>query len=120
MPKRLKQLDREAYCSAPPLPTSSLRPLRITRKAEARRPCAPIIECKAEVSSIESLKFTADEDFDMKPAVKVELDPRQLRAGIAALAIRPPSPGSSEASEAAAPGPSGRADSGTPASQKAA
>ena len=41
-------------------------------------------------SSIESVEYQQDEDYDMKPAVRVELDPRQLRAGIAALAIRPP------------------------------
>ena len=111
MPKHLKQLDREAYCSAPPLPTSALRPPRLTREAEAVRPRAPIhapLDCKAEVSSLEYVKFVADEDFDVKPAVKVELGPR-MRAGIAALAIRPhPSSASSESGEpaAAAPGPS--------------
>ena len=50
----------------------------------------------------------AEEDYDVKPEVKVELDPRQLRAGIAALAIRPPpSSASSSMGEpaAAAPGP---------------
>ena len=111
MPKNLKQLDRDAYCSAPPLSTSSLRPPRLSREAEARRPRAPIIEVKREItSSIESAEFIQDEDFDVKPPVKVELDPRQLRAGIVALAIRPPpsfpSSSTSGAAATAAPGPS--------------
>ena len=79
MPKHLKQLDREAYCSAPPLSTSTLHPPRLTREAEAARPRAQIhapLDCKAEVSSLESVKFVADEDFDLKPEIKVELDPR--------------------------------------------
>ena len=111
MPKHLKQLRREAYCSAPPVPSSSLHLPRLTCKTEASRPRAPIVtrfECKAEISSIESVEFVADDDYDVKPVVKIELDPRQLRAGIAALAIRPPpSSASSETSEpaAAAPGP---------------
>ena len=92
MPKHLKQLDREAYCSAPPLSTSTLRPPRLTREAVAVQPRAPVhapLECKVEILSLESVEFVADEDFDVKPAVKVELDPR-MRVGIAALAIRPP------------------------------
>ena len=73
MPNRLKQLDRESYCSAPPLSTSSLRPPRLSREAEARSPRAPIVETKREVmSSIESAEFVQDEDFD----VKIEVDPR--------------------------------------------
>ena len=109
MPKNLQQLDRDAYCSAPPLSTSSLRLPRLTRETEARRPRAPIFEVKREVtSSIESAEFVQDEDFDAKPPVKVELDPRQLRAGIAVLAIdhRPASPFSSTSGETGAPGPS--------------
>ena len=111
MPKHLKQLSREAYCSAPPMP-SSLRPPRLTRETEASRPRTPIdtrFECKAEISSIEPVEFVADDDYDVKLVVKIELDPRQLRAGIAALAIRPPpSSASSGTGEpaAAAPGPS--------------
>ena len=106
MPKNFRQLDRDAYCSAPPLSTSSLSPPRLTRKAEVRRPRAPIITVNQEVtSSIESVEFVVDEDFDvdLKP-IKIELDPRQLRAGIAALAIRPPpsSASSSTSGEAAA------------------
>ena len=113
MPKFLKQLDRDAYCSAPTLFTSSLRPPRISHKAEARRPRAPLYEVKREIeSSIESAEFVVDEDFDVdvKHPVKLELDPCQLRAGIAALVIRPPpsSASSSTSGEAAAaaPGPS--------------
>ena len=113
MPKFLKQLDRDAYCSAPTLFTSSLRPPRISHKAEARRPRAPLYEVKREIeSSIESAEFVVDEDFDVdvKHPVKLELDPCQLRAGIAALAIRPPpstaSSSNSGEAAAAAPGPS--------------
>ena len=109
MPNILKQLDRDAYCSAPQLSTSSLRPPRISREVEARRPRAPLVEVKREVeSSSESAEYIVDEDFDIKPPVKVEIDPRQLRAGIAALAIRPPPSAASSSSEAAAaaPGPS--------------
>ena len=89
---------------APPLSTSSLRPPRISRKAEARRIRAPLIKVKREVeSSIESAEFIVDEDFEVKHPVKVKLDPRQLRAGIAALAIRPlPSVASSTTSSEAA------------------
>ena len=84
---------------------------RLTREAEATRPHAPIhapIDCKAEISSLESIKFVVDKDFDLKPEVKVDLDPR-MQVGIATLAIRPPpskaSFGSGEPA-AAAPGPS--------------
>ena len=48
--------------------------------------------------------FVIDEDFDVKPEIKVELDPGQLRRRLAALAIYPPSPSSSTSGEAAAPG----------------
>ena len=77
---------------------------------------APIgeFESKAEVSSIESVEYFADEVDDVKPVVKREiaLDPRQfddpLQASLAALAIRAPSSTSSaEEGAAAAPGPSG-------------
>ena len=76
---------------------------------EVRRPRAPILETKLEVlSSIESAEFIVDEDFNVKPDIKIEVDPRQLRAGIGALAIWPPSPSSSTSGEAAVavPGPS--------------
>ena len=58
--------------------------------------------------SIKSVEFVAEEfdDFNVKPVIKVELDPRQLRAGIVALAIRPPpSSGSSSTGEPAAAAP---------------
>ena len=51
MPNILKQLDRDAYCSVPPLSTSTLRPPRISREVEARRPRAPLIKVKREVES---------------------------------------------------------------------
>ena len=74
MPENLRQLDRDAYCSALPLSTSSLRPPRLTRKSEVRRPRAPIFEVKREVtSSIESAEFIQDDDYDIKPPVKVPL-----------------------------------------------
>ena len=109
MPKIFKQLDRDAYCSAPPLSTTSLRPPQLSREVEARRPRTPLVESKREISSsIESVEFIVDEEFDVKPEVKVELDPRQLRRGLAALAICPPSTSLSTSGEAAAaaPGPS--------------
>ena len=73
-------------------------------------------EVKAEVSSIESVEFIADK-FNVKPDIKVALDPRQagdpLQVGLPALVIRPP-PSSSSSSTgkgaAAAPGPSRFAD----------
>ena len=110
MPNKLTQLSRDAYCSAPPV-TSSLCPPRLSRETEIRRTCAPLVIVKREVtSSIESAEFVLDEEFsiDEKP-IKIKLDPRQLRAGIAALAIRPPpstAPSSSGDAAAAAPGPS--------------
>ena len=108
MPNVSKQLvGRDTYCSAPPLPTTSLRPPRLSRNVEARRPRAPLVNTKREVtaSSIESTEFVLDDEFDVKPEIKVELDPRQLRRGLAALAIRQPPPSSSTSSEAAAAGP---------------
>ena len=62
MPKNFKQLDRAAYCSAPPLSTTSLRPPWITREAEVRRPRSPLIAIKREVSSlIDSAEFVVDD-----------------------------------------------------------
>ena len=94
MPVHLKQLCREAYCSAPPIPTSSLHPPRLTRETELCRSRAPLqteLFVKREVSSIESVKFEAEE---FKPDVKpfsIPFDPRQrddlLQVGIAALTI---------------------------------
>ena len=97
MQRYLKQLSREAYCSAPPLPSSTIRPPRLTREREAGRPRAPLDapfgELKAKISSIESVEFVA-EKFKLKPDIKIPVDPRQLdgplQVGIAALAIRPP------------------------------
>ena len=109
MPRYLKQLSREAYCSVPPLPLSTIRPPRLTRESEAGRPRAPLDapfgELKAEISLIESVEFVADK-FDFKPEVKIPVDPRQfdglLRVGLAALAKRPP-PSSSSSSAGKGP-----------------
>ena len=109
-----KQLERDAYCSAPPLKMSSIRPPRLTHEQEAHRPRAPLVTIKREVneSSIESVEFVDNnlEDFiDVKPPVKVEINPRQLRAGVAGLSIRPPQSAASTSSSeraTAAPGPS--------------
>ena len=79
------------------------------RQSEAPR--APIVKVKREVaegsSSIESAEFVLDHEFDVKPP-QVELDPRQLGRGIAALASAPPpaSESSSASGDAGAPGPS--------------
>ena len=105
-----KQLEWDAYCSAPPLKTLTLRPPRISRDAEARRPRAPLRPVKREVysSEVESVKFIVnDNDEDVKPAatVKIEVDPRQLRVGLAANSLRPP-PSSAWTSSEEAPGPS--------------
>ena len=106
-----KQLSRDAYYSAPPLSASTLRPPRLSRAQEERRVRAPLVIIKREVaeSSIESVEFFVDEDDedlkDVKP-VKIEADPRQLRAGVAALAIWPQESGSSSEPATAAPGPS--------------
>ena len=115
MPGYLKQLSREAYCSAPPLPSTSIRPPQLTRETEAGRPRAPLRapigkEVKAELSSIDLVEFFAD---DVKPDVKqgIPFDPLKigdpLQASLAALAIRPSSSTSSvDEGAAAAPGPS--------------
>ena len=113
MPKLLiKQLDREAYGSAPPIQIS-LRPPRLTRNSEARRPRAPLqtpeFKVRAEISSIELIKDVSDckpdITFDCKP--DIPFDPRQqsdpLQASLAALAI---SSSSSSIDEKSAPGPS--------------
>ena len=90
-----RQLARDAYCSAPPISTSSLCPPRLSRKIEARRPRAPLVAIKREVqeSSIESVEFFVDEDLEdlnIKPPIKVEIDPRQVSVCVAGLTIRPP------------------------------
>ena len=65
MPKDLKQRNRDAYCSAPPLYTS-ICPPRLSRETEVRRPRAHIFEVKREVSSsIESAEFVQDEDLSL-------------------------------------------------------
>ena len=105
MPKYLRQLSSEAYCSAPPLPSTAICPPRLMREKEANHPRAPINapfdEVKAEVSSIESVEFVADEfdKFVVKPDVKAPFDPRQFGyllqvrlAALAALAILPHRP----------------------------
>ena len=96
---------------------SQSRKVAKSQSRKVRRPRAPLVIIKREVgeSSIESVKFIVDEDNekfeDVKP-VKIEADPRQLRAGVAALAIRPPGSGASTSSSepaTAAPGPSHKA-----------
>ena len=88
MPKYLRQL-RDAYCLAPPLPTSTLRPPRLSRNVEVKHPTTPIVEVKREVGSSNNAEFIIDEEFDVKPPT-IEYDPRQLQRSIAALAIAPP------------------------------
>ena len=116
MPVHLRQLSREAYCSAPPLPSFSIRPPRLTRDSEASRPHAPLRtpvgEVKAEISSIESVEFVEEED--VKPDIKfgIPFNPRQrddpLQASLAALAIWPASSSSSvDEGTSAAPGRQG-------------
>ena len=69
---------------------------------------APIVTVKREVTSlIESVEFVVNNDWkvDVKPP-RIKLDTRQIRAGIADLAIRPPpSLASSDSGEAAAAAP---------------
>ena len=114
MPKLIiKQLNREAYCSAPPV-MIYLRPPCLTRNAEARRPRAPLQtpelkDVKAEISLIESIEDAPnckpDIAFDCKPYIM--FDPQQqsdpLQVSVAALAI---SSSIDEKSTAAAQGPS--------------
>ena len=91
--KRVVHLDSSGYCSAPPLTTSSrvLLPPRPTRAEEARRPRAPLRAVKAEVRESEVEFVVDDEEFeDIKPDVKVKLDPRQIVARVTAIAIRQP------------------------------
>ena len=101
-----RQVRWDAYCSAPPLSITTLRPPRISRDIEVRRPRAPLVIVKREIDSseVELVEFVVDDEFkiDVKPQPKVVLDPRQL----AALSIRPtPSSASTSSGEgAAAPG----------------
>ena len=74
-----KQLERDAYCPAPPLSTTTLRPPQISPEVEARRPPAPLILVKREIESseVESVEFIVDDsEEDIKPQVKIEVDPR--------------------------------------------
>ena len=101
MPVHLKQLSREAYCSAPLIPSSSssLRPPRLTREAELRRPRAPLqtdYYVKREISSIESVEDAPDGEWkveEFKPQISFEekpqipFDPRQRDDPLQALFI---------------------------------
>ena len=123
MPLSSKLVLRDAYCSAPPL-TSSLRPPRLSRAKEARRPRAPFRPVKQEVNESEdSVEFVVDKDewpvkcewpvkrerpVDPDRPVTVEQDPRQIVLGIAPIAIRQPASSASTSSEEA-PGPSSHA-----------
>ena len=101
--------DFNAYCSAPPLKTSSrlLLPPRPTRAEQARRPCASLRAVKAEFreSEVDSMEFVIDdEDADDKPevgSIKIEPDPRQLIARVAAIETRQPASTASTSSEEA-------------------
>ena len=91
--KRVVALESSSYCSAPPLTCSSrilLPPCPATRAEEARRPRAPLKAVKAEVreSEVDSVEFVVDDEdhVDVKPEIKVELNPRQLHARVAAIA----------------------------------
>ena len=108
MPMSSKLVLRNAYCSAPPL-TSSLRPPRLSRAEEAPRP---------RESEADSVEFVVDEEIEWpvqceqpvkcERPYKIKLDPRQLTARIAAIAIRQPASSASTSSEEA-PGPSSHA-----------
>ena len=104
-----KVVLRDSYCSAPPI-TSPLRPPRLSCDEEALRPRALLIVVKAEVreSETSSVEFVVDEEDLERPVkaenpVKIEPDPRQLTARIAAITIRQPASTSSEEAQ----GPSG-------------
>ena len=100
-------VDAACYCGAPPLATSSrlLLPPRPTRASEARRPCAPLRAVKAEIreSETDSVEFGVDNE-DVKPDVaqiKIEPDPRQIFARVAAIRVRQPASTASKSSEEA-------------------
>ena len=119
MPLSSRLVLRDSYCSAPPL-ASSLRPPRLSRAEEARCPRAPLRDVKVEVfESEESVEFVVDEEEFERPVMceqpvkcerpyKIELDPRQLTARIAAIAIWQPTSAASTSSEEN-PCPSGTA-----------
>ena len=103
-----RQVRWDAYYSAPPLSTTTLRPPRISRDVEVRRPRGPLVLVKREIdlSEVELLEFVVDDKFKIDVKPQVVLDPRQLQ--LAALSI-PPTPSSASTSSgegAAAPGPS--------------
>ena len=105
MPKQLQL--RDAYCSAPPLRTSTLRPPRLSRDEESRRPRAPLRPVKREVresSEVDSVKyFIDDSDAEVKPAVRpVKEEAGGIRVGLAAISLRPPPSSASTSSEEAA------------------
>ena len=93
--KRVVLVDAASYCSVPPLTYSRVTlPPRLTRAAEARHPRAPLRAVKAEVreSEANSVEFAVN-DEDVKPevaSIKIELDPRQFLARVAAISIRQP------------------------------
>ena len=106
-------LRDSSYCSVPPLTTSShvLLPPRLSRTEEARRPPLRAIKAEVRESEPESVEFVVDEEDDKRPVkqevpIKIEPDPRQITARVAALAIRQPTSTASTSSEEAQ-GPSG-------------
>ena len=105
MPKQLW----DAYCSAPPIKTTSLRPPRHSCDEEARLPRAPLRPIKREVreSEVDSVKFIVNERdlVDVKPAAKPFKVEPELRVGLVAISLRPP-PSLASTSSEEAPGPS--------------
>ena len=108
--KRVVLRDFDSYCSAPPLTTSSqvLLPPCLTRAEEACRRRALLRAVKAEIreSEPESVEFVVDEEDDERPVkqevkVKIEPDPGQIIAQVAAIAIRQPESAASTSSEEA-------------------
>ena len=107
--KRVVHQD-SSNCSAPHLATSSPPPAALpdTRRRDSpTRPRAPLRAIKAEVqgSKVESIEFVADDKkyADVKPsvAVKLEPDPRQTTARVAAIAVRQPDEAASTSTEEA-------------------
>ena len=104
---------RDAYCSAPPL-ESSFRPPCLSRETEAVRPRVPLRPVKREIreSEASSAEFFCDDadeaEVKEETVVKIEADPRQICARLAAVSIEPPAPSASSSSEDIA-GPSGTA-----------
>ena len=110
-------VSRDAYCSAPPLtstPLIFLPPHLPLRAEEGRRPRTPlahrpraplfaIVKREVHESETDSAEFVVDERDaeDVKVEPKIEPDPRQLSARVAALAIRHPDYTASTSSEEA-------------------